>query len=203
MGVNDPQKLFDKPVVHSHLQPFSLLLTLWSVLSTRRWQFVALGVSRELQRQIDSNYYFRSGWSQSLRRWRSWWKARLRQIRSPLTSSRHLPLSFGLASQGCGGRVGLGDSPHHPIFKTLSWSLVWASVLRNVRRKCWLTTAISRQTLVFYHRILKRHVIIELKANRLNYADAAQLHMYLAYYRKGLSCNQMIIPIRYSPLLGM
>lgn len=28
----------------------------------------------------------------SLRRWRSWWKARLRQIRSPLTSSRHLPL---------------------------------------------------------------------------------------------------------------
>ena len=30
----------------------------------------------------------------SLRRWRSWWKARLRQIRSPLTSSRHLPLNF-------------------------------------------------------------------------------------------------------------
>ena len=25
-----------------------------------------------------------------------------------------------------------------------------------------------------------------MKANRLNYADAAQLHMYLAYYRKNI-----------------
>ena len=40
--------------------------------------------------------------------------------------------------------------------------------------------------LVFYHRILKRHVIIELKANRLDYADTAQLKMYLAYYRKNI-----------------
>lgn len=44
----------------------------------------------------------------------------------------------------------------------------------------------QQSVLVFYHRILKRHVIIELKANRLNYADAAQLHMYLAYYRKNI-----------------
>lgn len=35
-------------------------------------------------------------------------------------------------------------------------------------------------------RELQRHVIIELNANRLNYADAAQLHMYLAYYRKNI-----------------
>lgn len=40
--------------------------------------------------------------------------------------------------------------------------------------------------LVFYRRILKRHVIIELKANRLDYADTAQLKMYLAYYRKNI-----------------
>lgn len=37
--------------------------------------------------------------------------------------------------------------------------------------------------LVFYHRILKRHVIIELKAHRLDYADTAQLKMYLASMR--------------------
>lgn len=41
-------------------------------------------------------------------------------------------------------------------------------------------------TFKFYHRILNRHVIIELKANRLDYADTAQLKMYLAYYRKNI-----------------
>ena len=38
--------------------------------------------------------------------------------------------------------------------------------------------------LVFYHRILKRHCIVELKAYRLDYADVAQLNMYIEYYRK-------------------
>ncbi len=35
--------------------------------------------------------------------------------------------------------------------------------------------------LVFYHRILKRHVIIELKANRLNYADYLQVSTQCAF----------------------
>lgn len=38
--------------------------------------------------------------------------------------------------------------------------------------------------LVFYHRILKCHCIVELKAHRLDYADVAQLNMYIEYYRK-------------------
>ena len=47
---------------------------------------------RELQRQIPTIISAVDG-VKSLRRWLSWWMARLRQIRSPLTSSRHLPLS--------------------------------------------------------------------------------------------------------------
>lgn len=38
--------------------------------------------------------------------------------------------------------------------------------------------------LVFYHRILKMHCIVELKGHRLDYADMAQLNMYLEYYRR-------------------
>lgn len=37
--------------------------------------------------------------------------------------------------------------------------------------------------LVFYHRILKCHVLVELKTKKFNYADMAQLNMYVAYYR--------------------
>lgn len=37
--------------------------------------------------------------------------------------------------------------------------------------------------LVFYHRILKCHVLVELKTKKFNYADMAQLNMYVACYR--------------------
>ena len=37
---------------------------------------------------------------------------------------------------------------------------------------------------MFYHRILKCHVLIELKPKKLNYKDIAQLSLYMSYYRK-------------------
>lgn len=40
--------------------------------------------------------------------------------------------------------------------------------------------------LVFYHRILKCHVLIDLKATKIKYADIAQMNLYLAYYRKNV-----------------
>lgn len=38
--------------------------------------------------------------------------------------------------------------------------------------------------LVFYHRLLKCHVLIELKNRRFKHTDAGQLNFYLNYYRK-------------------
>ena len=37
---------------------------------------------------------------------------------------------------------------------------------------------------MFYHRILKCHVLIELKSKKFNRADAVQLGVYMEYYRK-------------------
>ena len=41
-----------------------------------------------------------------------------------------------------------------------------------------------RVDLVFYHRILKCHVLIDLKVNEFDHADAGQMNVYLNYYRK-------------------
>lgn len=41
-----------------------------------------------------------------------------------------------------------------------------------------------RIDLVFYHRILKCHVLIDLKIGKFDHADAGQMNMYLNYYRK-------------------
>jgi predicted nuclease of restriction endonuclease-like (RecB) superfamily len=38
--------------------------------------------------------------------------------------------------------------------------------------------------LVFYHRILKCHILIELKVEEFNHANAGQLNTYLNYYKK-------------------
>lgn len=37
--------------------------------------------------------------------------------------------------------------------------------------------------LVFYHRILKAHILIELKVDKFDHSHASQLHTYLNYYR--------------------
>lgn len=38
--------------------------------------------------------------------------------------------------------------------------------------------------LVFYHRILKCHVLIDLKVDEFNHINAGQLNTYLNYYKK-------------------
>lgn len=40
--------------------------------------------------------------------------------------------------------------------------------------------------LVFYHRVLKCHVLVELKTRKFNYVDIAQLNMYVTYYRENM-----------------
>lgn len=49
--------------------------------------------------------------------------------------------------------------------------------------------------LVFYHRILKCHVLIDLKATKIKYADIAQMNLYLAYYRKNVMENDDNPPV--------
>lgn len=40
--------------------------------------------------------------------------------------------------------------------------------------------------LVFYHRILKCHFLIDLKASKIKYDDIAQMNLYLSYYKKNI-----------------
>jgi hypothetical protein len=40
--------------------------------------------------------------------------------------------------------------------------------------------------LVFYNRILKCHVLIDLKAEKISYSDVAQMNLYLSYYKHNI-----------------
>jgi hypothetical protein len=55
--------------------------------------------------------------------------------------------------------------------------------LESRQKKMLIDNRYYKADLVFYHRILKCHCIVELKAHRLDYSDVAQLNMYIEYYR--------------------
>ena len=52
-----------------------------------------------------------------------------------------------------------------------------------------------RIDLVFYHRILKCHVLIDLKLGEFDHADAGQMNMYLNYYKENESSKGDNSPI--------
>jgi len=46
-----------------------------------------------------------------------------------------------------------------------------------------------RIDLVFYHRILKSHILIDLKVGKFDHADVGQMNVYLNYYRENEMCE--------------
>ena len=139
---------------------------------------------RELQRQIDSNYYERSGWSKKpeLLSKKVNDKAEKPTFRDELKS--HYVFEFlGLAAK----KVIEEDALEQSLidhFEEFMLELGMGFCLEARQKKLLIDDRYFKADLVFYHRILKMHCIVELKGHRLDYADMAQLNMYLEYYRR-------------------
>ncbi len=181
----DPQELFDK-LSFTHL---AAILPISEPLERAFYETMAIRGTwsvRELQRQIDSNYYFRSGWSQKpealakLVDGKAETDTLALDIKSPFTFE-----FLGLQAKDVVEESDL-ETALITHLQDFILELGMGFCFEERQKKMLIDDRYFKADLVFYHRILKRHVIIELKANRLNYADAAQLHLYLAYYRKNI-----------------
>lgn len=181
----DPQELFDK-LSFTHL---AAILPISDPLERAFYETMAIRGTwsvRELQRQIDSNYYFRSGWSQKpealakLVEGKAETDTLALDIKSPFTFD-----FLGLQAKDVVEESDL-ETALITHLQDFILELGMGFCFEERQKKMLIDDRYFKADLVFYHRILKRHVIIELKANRLNYADAAQLHLYLAYYRKNI-----------------
>ncbi len=141
---------------------------------------------RELQRQIDSNYYERSGWSQKPEQLADLVDGKAEQ--QSLSLDIKSPFTFEFL--GLQGKDVIEESDLETALldhlQDFILELGMGFCFEERQKKMLIDDRYFWADLVFYHRILKRHVIIELKANRLDYADTAQLKMYLAYYRKNI-----------------
>jgi hypothetical protein len=53
----------------------------------------------------------------------------------------------------------------------------------------------DRIDLVFYHRILKCHILIDLKTRVFSHADAGQMNFYLNYYKDNIMRDNDNLPV--------
>lgn len=180
-----PELLFNK-LSFSHL---SAILSCKDPLQRAFYETMAIRGTwsvRELQRQIDSNYYERSGWSQKPGQLADLVDGKAEQqslafdIKSPYTFE-----FLGLQNKDVIEESDLETELLNNL-QNFILELGMGFCFEERQKKMLIDDRYYWADLVFYHRILKRHVIIELKAKRLDYADTAQLKMYLAYYRKNI-----------------
>lgn len=139
---------------------------------------------RELERQIDTNLYERSGYSNNPNRLVELTnnKAEIATLSGDMKSP-YIFEFLGLKAKDVVEESDL-ESAIIDHLQEFILELGMGFCFEERRKKMLIDDRYYKADLVFYHRILKRHVIIELKAHRLDYSDATQLKLYLAYYRK-------------------
>lgn len=139
---------------------------------------------RELRRQIASRYFERSGWSGDPAR-----LARLTDARADTETAReslrspHVFEFLGLASKDVWEESDLEQAVIDHL-QTFMLEMGQGFCFEARQKKILIDGRYHKIDLVFYHRILKCHVLVELKAKRFGYEDAAQLSVYMAHYRK-------------------
>lgn len=180
-----PENLFNK-LSFTHL---AAILPLKDPLQRAFYETMAIRGTwsvRELQRQIDSNYYERSGWSQK--------PEQLAQLVDSKAEKNELSLDIkspfvfeflGLPAKNVVEETDLEQALIDNL-QDFILELGMGFCFEERQKKMLIDDRYFKADLVFYHRILKRHVIIELKARRLDYTDTAQLRMYLAYFQKNI-----------------
>lgn len=178
-----PQMAFDR-LPFSH---FTLLIHIDNPLKRAFYAIQAMRGPwsyRELQRQIDSNYFERSGWSKKpeLLANKVNDKAEKPTFRQELKS--HYVFEFlGLAAKNVIEEDELEQSLIDHL-EEFMLELGMGFCLEARQKRLLIDDRYYKADLVFFHRILRCHCIVELKSHRLDYADVAQLNMYIEYYRR-------------------
>ena len=178
-----PQMVFNR-LSFSHIVELlhlddDLQRTFYAVETMRGpWSF------RELQRQIDTKYFERSGWSKKpeLLAKRVSGKMEKRSFNEEIKS----PFVFeflGLAAKDAITELKLQDALRDRL-RDFIMELGMGFCLEDEQKRLLIDGRYYKADLVFYHRILKCHVIIDLKGERLDYSDVAQMNLYMGYYRE-------------------
>ena len=139
--------------------------------------------ARELERQIHSLYYERSGLSQNKEALSALVQQQAAQLQPKDVINTPVTLEFlGLNERA----LVTEDDREQSILDNLQNFLLEMGhgfCFEARQKRILIDGDYYFADLVFYHRILKCHVIVELKIDRFRHEYASQLNMYLNYYK--------------------
>lgn len=139
---------------------------------------------RELKRQIESMYYQRCGWAKDPHKYSSMVRNRGEKLDANDFIKTDTVLEFLGAKLPPGWEESDLEQSIYDNLRDFILEVCRGFCFEARQQKILIDDTYERIDLVFYHRILKCHVLIELKAKKFNRADAVQLGMYMEYYRK-------------------
>ena len=138
---------------------------------------------KELERQINSLYYERSGLSKN----KEALSALVQQQATPLQPKDIINTPITLEFQGLNDRALVTESDlEQSILDNLQRFLLEMGhgfCFEARQKRILIDEDYFFADLVFYHRILKCHVIVELKIDKFRHEYASQLNMYLNYFK--------------------
>ena len=138
---------------------------------------------KELERQINSLYYERSGLSRN----KEALSALVQQQAAPLQPKDVINTPVTLEFLGLNERVLVTESDlEQSILDNLQRFLLEMGhgfCFEARQKRILINGDYFFADLVFYHRILKCHVIVELKIDKFRHEYASQLNLYLNYYK--------------------
>lgn len=143
---------------------------------------------RELQRQINSHYYERSGLSKNKKKLSEQTHKGAEQY-NPITAVRD-PYVFeflGLKPQEVMSESHLEDQLISKLQDFLL-ELGHGFCFESRQQRILIGDTQYYVDLVFYHRILKCHVLVELKLSEFNHENIGQLNTYVSWYKQ----NEML-----------
>ena len=139
---------------------------------------------RALRRQIDSQYYQRVGWAKDPHKLAVLAQGRAEKLDAKDFIKQNTVLEFlGLKPNADWDESDLENGILDNL-KEFIREMGAGFCFEDQQQNILIDDVYERIDLVFYHRILKCHVLIELKSKKLNYKDVAQLSLYMSYYRK-------------------
>ena len=142
--------------------------------------------TRELKRQIDSGYFIRSGLSRDKKVLQA--LANQETVLQSLNETVKSPFVFEFLGLDAKDVVEESDLESALMDHLLDFMLELGNgfCFEKRQKRILVDEEYYYMDLVFYNRIARFGVILELKSHKLDYKDVAQLNMYLSYYRKNM-----------------
>ena len=139
--------------------------------------------SRELDRQVSSQYYERMGLSKDKKALQQLTAQNAKQLTPRDIIHNPISLEFlGLPSQDVVTETKLETTILNHLQMVLM-EMGRGFCFEARQKRILIDQDYFKADLIFYHRILKCHVIIDLKIDRFRHEYASQLNLYMNYYK--------------------